>query len=375
MTAPRTRPTAPAERIGPAEVRLGALALLTLLLFYVCWLIARPFFAPLVWGGVLALVTHPVHRWMAARVPRPNLAAGLAVAVIALGIVIPVLGLVAALAHEARKGAEVLSAGELRARWDGIKRSNPRLAPVFERLEKEIPGTGGAPAREGQGTAGSEATEDPGGTRGGRGLVSNTIRGATEFLITFFVLFFLFRDRDAVRRALVDLMPMPRRRAERVLRRVADAVWGITYGTLVVAAVQGVLGGAMFWFLGLPAPVLWGVVMALLALVPVLGPFVVWVPAAAFLALEGSWGKALILTAWGAVVIGLVDNVLYPSLVAGRLRLHTLVVFISILGGLSLFGASGLFLGPALVTFALEIRRLWRVRARARRNMAAVVGG
>ena len=375
MAAQGTRPSAPAERVGPAEVRLGALALLTLVLFYACWLIARPFFAPLVWGGVLALVTHPLHGWISARVHRPNLAAGLAVAVIALGIVIPVLGIAASVAHEARKGAEVLSAGELRARWDGIKRANPRLAPVLERLEKELPGGGGAPAREGQGTGASEAEEDTRGTTGGRGLVSKTIRGGTEFLITFFVLFFLFRDRDAVRRALVDLMPMPRRRAERVLRRVADAVWGTTYGTLVVAAVQGVLGGLMFWFLGLPAPVLWGVVMGLLALVPVLGAFVVWVPAAAFLALEGSWGKALILTAWGAVVIGLVDNLLYPSLVAGRLRLHTLVVFIAILGGLSLFGASGLFLGPALVTFALEMRRIWRVRARGRRSMAAVVGG
>src|SRR5687768_14534957 len=188
MTAPRTRPSAPAERVGTAEVRLGALALLTLLLFYVCWLIARPFFAPLVWGGVLALVTHPVHGWMAARVPRPNLAAGLAVAVIALGIVIPVLGIAVALGHEARKGAEIISQGELRGRWDGIKRANPRLAPVLDRVEKEILGGGGAPAREGRGTAGPEAEEDPRGTTGGRGLVSNTIRGGTEFLITFFVL-------------------------------------------------------------------------------------------------------------------------------------------------------------------------------------------
>ena len=131
----------------------------------------------------------------------------------------------------------------------------------------------------------------------------------------------------------------------------------------------------MFWWLGLPAPALWGVMMGLLALVPVLGAFIVWIPAAVFLALEGSWGKALVLTAWGAVVIGLIDNLLYPSLVGNRLRLHTLVVFIAILGGLSVFGAAGLFLGPALVTVALELRRMWRVRARARRGMAAAVGG
>ena len=92
-----------------------------------------------------------------------------------------------------------------------------------------------------------------------------------------------------------------------------------------------------------------------------------------FLAVEGSWGKALALTAWGAVVIGLVDNLLYPSLVGNRLRLHTLVVFFAVVGGLSVFGAAGLFLGPALVTLGLELRRMWRVRAR--RGMADTVAG
>jgi predicted PurR-regulated permease PerM len=194
-----------------------------------------------------------------------------------------------------------------------------------------------------------------------------------EFFITLLALFFFFRDSEAAKRALRDLLPMTRRRAERILQRVADTVWATTYGTLVVASIQGLLGGLMFWWLGLPAPVLWGVVMGLLALVPVLGAFIVWVPAAVFLALEGSWGKALLLATWGAIVIGLVDNILYPSLVGGRLRLHTLVVFIAMVGGLSVFGAAGLFLGPALVTLALELRRVWRVRGR--KGMASAVGG
>ena len=344
-----TPPAPPATRVGPAEVRLAALALVTVLVCYGCWLLARPFFGALTWAGVLALVTHPIHRWIGARVTRRNLAAGMAVAVVTLAIVIPVVAVGAAVVREANKGAEMLSAGELRARWEGLKRSNPRLAPVLDRVAREL-GIDGATTPAGVATGGATAE----GGRGGRGVLFNTVRAGTEFLVTLLALFFFFRDSEAAKGAVRSLMPMTRRRADRILQRVADTVWATTYGTLVVASIQGVLGGLMFWWLGLPAPVLWGVAMGLLALVPVLGAFIVWVPAAVFLALEGSWDKALLLTAWGAIVIGLVDNILYPSLVGGRLRLHTLVVFIAMLGGLSVFGAAGLFLGPALVTLALK---------------------
>jgi predicted PurR-regulated permease PerM len=369
----------PFARVGGRDVRLAALAALSLVTVYACWLLARPFLGPLTWAGVLALVLRGLHRWIARRVRRPSLAAGLAVAVVAVAIVLPLAAVGAAVVHEARKSAHALRSGELRSRWDSLKGRYPRLAPVFARLEQQAKapgggapedggGQGGAQAKGAEATAGGGGGASPGGLSGA---LSDTLRGGMEFLLTFFILFFFFRDADRVTAALRDLLPMTRRRAERVLRRVGDAVWAITYGTLVVAAVQGALGGVMFWVLGLPAPVLWGVVMALLALVPVLGPFVVWVPAAAFLAMEGQWGKAVAMTAFGAVIIGLVDNVLYPSLVGDRLRLHTLVVFLSMLGGLSLFGASGLFLGPAILTFAIELRRVWRGRSGTRAGEAA----
>jgi predicted PurR-regulated permease PerM len=363
-----TPPAHTAARVGPSEVRLAALALVTVLVSYGCWLLARPFFAALTWAAVLAVVTHPIHRWIGARVTRRNLAAGLAVAVVTLAIVVPVVVVGAAVVREATEGARMLSAGELRARWEGLKRSNPRLAPVLDRIAREL----GIGATTFAGVATGDTAAE-GGPDGRGGVLFNTLRAGTEFLITLLALFFFFRDSDAAKGAVRDLLPMTRRRADRILQRVVDTVWATTYGTLVVASIQGLLGGLMFWWLGLPAPVLWGVVMGLLALVPVLGAFIVWVPAAVFLALEGGWGKALLLAAWGAIVIGLVDNILYPSLVGSRLRLHTLVVFIAMLGGLSVFGAAGLFLGPALVTFALELRDVWRLRRRI--GMDSAVAG
>ena len=149
---------------------------------------------------------------------------------------------------------------------------------------------------------------------------------------------------------------------DRLFSRMGDTVYATIYGTLAVAAVQGTLGGLMFWWLGLPAPVLWGLVMGVLAVVPVLGAFVVWIPAALFLALDGSGGKALMLAVWGGVLVGGIDNVIYPILIGNRLRLHTIPSFIAIVGGLIVFGPSGLILGPVTLTVTLLLLEIWRRR-------------
>ena len=145
----------------------------------------------------------------------------------------------------------------------------------------------------------------------------------------------------------------------KVFEGVVDTVHATLYGTFAVAVVQGTLGGLMFWWLGLSAPLLWGIVMALLAVVPVLGAFIVWIPAAIFLVLEGSGGKALLLTLWGAIVVGGIDNLLYPLLVGRRLRMHTILAFVSIVGGLIVFGTSGLILGPVIFTITRLLLEIW----------------
>jgi predicted PurR-regulated permease PerM len=118
----------------------------------------------------------------------------------------------------------------------------------------------------------------------------------------------------------------------------------------------------MFWWLGLPAPLLWGVIMSMLAVVPVLGAFVVWLPAALYLAFEGHWEKALILTLWGMLIVGTIDNLLRPILVGGRLKQHTVLAFISVVGGLFVFGTTGLVLGPIALTITIVLLEAWPER-------------
>ena len=134
------------------------------------------------------------------------------------------------------------------------------------------------------------------------------------------------------------------------------------YGTLAVSSLQGFLGGVMFWWLGISAPVFWGVVMAFLGVVPVLGAFVIWIPAALFLAVEGHWDKALILALWCISVVGTIDNLLRPVLVGNKLKLHTIQVFIAVIGGLILFGHAGLILGPVSLTVTVELFKMWPKR-------------
>ena len=184
-------------------------------------------------------------------------------------------------------------------------------------------------------------------------------------VLTFYMLFYFLRDRSAMLDTFRSLSPLSGTDMKRMFDGISDTVHATVYGTFVVSIVQGTLGGLMFWWLGLPSPVLWGVVMALLAVVPVLGAFIVWIPAAIFLLLDGSEGKALLLTIWGAVVVGGIDNLLYPMLVGSRLKMHTIIAFVSIVGGLIVFGPSGLILGPVMFTVTRILLEIWSTQDKA----------
>jgi predicted PurR-regulated permease PerM len=194
-------------------------------------------------------------------------------------------------------------------------------------------------------------------------IVKGSVFQLVDFMLTFYLLFFFLRDRRAALQMIKSLSPLRPSEMNRLFHRVGDTIVATIYGTLVVSALQGLLGGLMFWWLGLPAPLLWGTVMGVLALVPVLGAFVVWLPAALFLVMDGSWGQALVLTLWGLLVVGTIDNLLRPILVGNRMKLPTVLAFISVLGGLLQFGAAGLILGPAILAVTTVLLEIWSGRA------------
>ena len=192
----------------------------------------------------------------------------------------------------------------------------------------------------------------------------SVVGGVLGFLINLgfvsFTMFYLFIDGDKAVESLRDWLPMERSQGHALLVRAGEIISASVYGVVVLAVIQGSLGGLMFWWLGLPSPLLWGVVMILFATIPMLGTFVIWVPAAIYLALNGAWGKAIILTLWGSIVIGMSDNLLRPTLVGKKAKMHDLMIFFAVLGGLRAFGVLGILMGPVVLAVSLTLLEAFR---------------
>ena len=320
----------------------------TTLSVYLCYLLAVPFLPALALALALAVLFMPLQRWLEAKLKRVGLAAAVTVLIIALSVGIPAGFVGQQLAVQAVKGSELVEAKIKSGEWRRSLEGQPRMANLADWIERQIdlPGVFKTFAAWLSTVAAL--------------ILKGSILQLVGICLTFYLLFYFLRDRELALRSLKALSPLSEVDMERLFSRVGDTIYATIYGMLAVSFVQGFLGGLMFWWLGLSAPVLWGTVMALLAIVPVLGAFVVWLPAAIFLALEGSWQDALILCAWGGIVVGTADNLLRPILVGSRLRLHTVLAFMSVVGGLILFGPAGLILGPVGLTISTVLLEIWR---------------
>ena len=346
MTTGRNDPWLTRERLL-LLVLVGA----TVVVGWLCWWLVKPFVPAITWALVLAVLAHPLHeRILAVFKKWPSISAALAVIAVTLAIALPATLLVRQVGSEAV--ASIATARKLvdTDRWRLVIERFPRLAPVREWIEREFDLD-----EQVQQVTGEVA-------KGVRGALRRAMDIAITVLVTLFLLFYFVRDKYRILRVLEQLVPLSPRENEQVRNNIRDTIGAVVFGTLAVAVVQGTLGGLMFWWLGLPAPIFWGAVMAILAILPFFGAALIWVPAAASLAIDGDWEKALLLTAWGSLVVGLIDNLLYPLLVKNRLRIHTVPVFISVLGGVVAFGASGFVLGPLVLAVAMALIDIWRRR-------------
>ena len=317
------------------------LTVLTLIGLYLCYRLALPFLPALAWALALAVLFSPFQRWLESKVRHRNAASAISIIVIALMVVVPAFFVANRLITEIGRGAELIRAYASSGEFFRTLENHPHLAPAGHWIERQIdlPETIGRLATWLTNTTAS--------------IVRGSVMQLAVLLLTFYLLFYFLRDRHPALDSLRSLSPLTAREMERIFSRVTDTIHATVYGTLTVATIQGTLGGLMFWILGLPAPLLWGITMALLAVIPVLGAFVIWIPAAIWLATQGLWGKALLLTAWGGIVVAGIDNLIYPILVGKRLQQHSVLAFISLVGGLIFFGPSGIILGPLSITITL----------------------
>ena len=333
---------------SPNRMRAYVVLAMTIGALLVCVLLALPFLAALTWALALAILCMPSHRWIESKIKSPSLAALISVCWIGLVVAMPAIWISARLMTEAAAGAVVIKEKVASGEWRAIFESHAALKTLLPWIEElDLPGAISAGASW---TAAKAAS-----------LIRSWILQLVTILLTFYLLFYFLRDRRLVVGWLNEISPLSTADTGCLFKRIVDTVQATLYGTFAVAVIQGALGGLIFWWLELPAPLVWGLVMGVLAIVPVLGAFIVWIPVAVLFALEGNWSSALLLTVWGTLVIGAIDNFLYPVLVGDRLKLHTVPSFIAIIGGIILFGPSGLLLGPVAVATTIVLLEVWRV--------------
>jgi len=332
----------------------------SVLVGWLCWRMVQPFVPALTWAVVLAVIAHPLHERILVRLRWPGVAATLAVVLVTLVIALPTALLVREVGREAVASADALHRVMDGERWKRALDQIQWLAPAREWLDTDFD------------VRGQVAQASGGMAKGVQGALASGIEFAVTLMVTFFLLFFFLRDKWRILAMVEGLMPLAPVESAEVVLKLRDMISAVVYGTLVVALVQGTLGGLIFWWLDLPSPLLWGAIMALLAVLPILGAGIVWAPAAAILALDGDMEKALILTAWGAIVIGLIDNVLLPILMKDRIHMHTVPVFIAAIGGLFAFGATGIVLGPLILALGFSLLEVWKRRMALHEIVAGV---
>lgn len=336
--------------ISRERLLIVSLGLLTLLAFYVCYLIVQPFIPAVTIALAVAVATKQPHNWLRQRLGSHSAAAAVSVVLVACLIVVPLSLLIAYVVRQIVAGLHSLQAGGGLADWRSIFQFSPALGRALEWIEANLD-LQAQLTRLGQTLAGHAGA-----------LLAGSVSVLTQLVITLFVLFFLYRDRDRALSAFRSFAPLSNEESSRLLSRIEDTILATVNGSLTVAFVQALLAGAMYATLGVPAAMIWASATFIVALVPVFGTVMVWGPVAVYLLIAGTWIKAVILVAWGLLAVGTIDNVLYPYLVGGRLRLHPIPTFFAIVGGIGLFGPAGLILGPVAMAVTLGLLDVWWLR-------------
>ena len=323
---------------------------------YLCYLIAKPFLAPFVIAVMLAIVFHPLHLKILKVFRNPNAAATISTTLVLVVVAVPLVLLGISLSREL--SAVIQSLRERSVSQGGW---SPYLVYLGDKLLKQL----------GNFVNLSQFDLQEALLRGveqisryllsaGAAVVSNLLSFVLDTVVVFFSLFFFFREGESILQGFGSMLPLSRDQTGKLFANIGKTMTANLYGGLAVAAAQGILTGFALGVLGVSAPVLWALVTALASLVPVFGSALIWGPIAILLFISGHWIKAIILLAWGAAVVGQVDAVVRPYVIGAHVKVHTLLVFFSLLGGVEAFGIVGIFIGPVILSITMAILDMLR---------------
>jgi len=333
----------------------GFLVMLVLVTVAFCWLLA-PYFGAILWGVVAAIVFAPVNDWLVRKMPgRRNLAATLTLLTILSLVIVPSFLLGVSLVHEAALLYGQLQEGKI------------DLVAIFDNLRAALPDWARS-ALDSTGLTDFDATRRMLGASIATGLQSIASRallfgqGALSFLaalgVMLYLTFFLLRDGETLGPRVMRAVPLRPELRDALIEHFVVVVRATMKGTVVVAILQGVIGGLIFWVLGVEGALLWGLMMGFFSMVPAIGTGIIWVPVAIYLLATGSIWQGAVLAGCGLFVIGMIDNLLRPILVGKDTRMPDFVVLIATLAGLELFGLNGVIVGPMIAALFIAVWQL-----------------
>ncbi len=316
--------------------------------------IILPFFSAIFWAALLAILFNPLHRYLHQRLGhRANtnalltLLASLLIVVIPLSIILTMLGIEGALFYQRVSTGEI----QLQAWFDKIKTAIPMVQTLAERFEIDLANIKELLSKAA--LTGSKYFATQAFSVGQQYLVF-----AINFILMLYLTFFFLRDGHNLIELLIRALPLGDTRERHLFQKFAEVSRAVVKGNLVVAIVQGSLGGLIFWILGIEGAMLWGVIMVVLSLLPAVGSALIWAPAAIYLFITGAVVKGVVLLLFGFFVIGLVDNILRPILVGRDTKIPDYMVLLSTIGGIALFGLNGFVIGPVLAALFLAF---WQI--------------
>lgn len=305
-------------------------------------LILKPFFGTIFWACAITVIFYPMQTRLLKHLKgRTNTSALLTLSACILIVVLPVTFLISSVVAEGANFYNKLEAGEINpAQYiEQVRTAFPAVQQTLERFGIDI-------AKVKEGALSVTMSSGKWLAQNALSIGQNTFKLLLNICLMLYLTFFLLRDGNYLLELLIRALPLGDARERMLFAKFGEVTRATIKGNLVIAIIQGTLGGLIFWILGIPGALLWGVVMAVLSLIPAVGPAIVWVPVSIYLFATGDNVKGIILVAFGAGVIGLVDNILRPILVGRDTKLPDYIVLLSTLGGLGLFGINGFVIGP-----------------------------
>ncbi|MCC6264983.1 MAG: AI-2E family transporter [Bryobacterales bacterium] len=334
---------APSNTVSFRNVTWWGFIVLALVLLYD---VISPYFQPLAWGAILAIFFFPVHIRVRRLVGKRTLAASLTLLFVLVSLVGPMTWLSITLIQEANAAVRGMPQGFLDRAADRVEEVAKDVGIPIGDLQEQYR------ERLQAGTAfvATKITD----------ILSTIIHSMFHLLIFLLTMFYLFRDGPRLMQILKDVAPVGEDTRDRMIGEATDMIQATILSSVVVSTVQGILGGLTFWILGLPSPLVWGLVLGVLAFLPVIGPSLVWAPMGAYMIFNGAPWRGAMLIVLGFVFVSSSDKVLRPILIAGRARLNELLVLVSLLGGLEAFGFIGIILGPVIVATCVGMLKGYR---------------